>query len=256
MIHLITLSGNSSRFISKGYPHKSLVKVNGKSAIDIFVDGFTDFNDYKSIFLCRSQDLESTPLKNEILKKCPLAKVLGIEKNNLGPVYSISKVFDQIQDSTPITITYIDSVQKDSLKSIKDTFEECDGGILVHGFDNPHWRSNKYYCLVRHDEDMRCTEVSEKYNFNNFDFNDAHGCCGSNGTYYIKDSSLMKEYFLKLMKDKKTVNGEYYVTQIFQEMISDGLNVKVKYTPYVSFGIPEDVEDYIFWENWFESVGR
>lgn len=252
MIHLITLSGNSERFISKGYAHKSLVDINGCSAIEIFVNNIKDFNDYKTFFLCRNEDLSFTKLKSEIKKHCPKANILGINKNKKGPVYSISKILDVIPDNDKILITYIDSIQKECLKNVEEYFLGCDGGLLVHDLKHPHWRNNQYYCLVRHNKNLICSEVIEKYNFSGLNFSKSKNCCGSNGTYYVKTGEMMKKYFHYLLSHKKTINGEYYVTQIFQEMINDGLKVKAKYTPYASFGIPEDVEDFKFWQKWFQ----
>ena len=163
----------------------------------------------------------------------------------------ISNIIDKIPDNDDILITYIDSIQQDSIKNIMRAFTGADGGLTIHNLKHPHWRNNKYYCFVRHDENNICKEVIEKYNFNNLDMNNSPGRAGSSGCYYFSSGKLMKEYFIKLMTEKRTVNSEYYVTQPFQEMIVDGLSVKAHYCPYVSFGIPEDVEDYVFWDNWF-----
>jgi len=252
MIHLITLSGNSDRFISLGYNHKALLDIDGKTSLEVFINEWEDFNEYDTIFLCRNEDLEITNLKNNILKCCPNANIFGIDRNTNGPVFSISKIFEHIPDGESILITYIDSIQRESIKNIKATFKDCDGGLLVHDLQHPHWRGNKYYCLVKHDDDNNCLEVIEKYNFNNLDFRNAKGCSGSSGSYYVKDTALMKKYFSKLMEEKRTVNEEYYVTQIFQDMIADGLKVKAMYSPYITLGTPEEVEDFLFWKRWFK----
>tara|TARA_B100002019_G_C21274251_1_gene604292 strand:- start:7221 stop:8030 length:810 start_codon:yes stop_codon:yes gene_type:complete len=269
MKHVITLSGNSKRFTAKGYPHKSLLNINGKTSIEVFIDLIPDFHDYETIFLCRNEDLESTDLEKEI-KKHSNGKAIGIESNQLGPLYSLTNIHDNLLDDEDLLITYIDAPQKLNITNMLSTFSDVDGGLTSHNLHNPHWRNNKYYCFVRHDGEFNCQEVIEKYNFENIflDLNqnfdllglsksyfskpDLSNCGGSNGSYYFKTGKIFKDYSNSLMSQNKTVNGEYYVTQLYQEMIADGLKVKLYECPYVSFGIPEDVEDYIFWQNWFK----
>ena len=251
MIHLVTLSGNSERFTQKGMKHKALCKIDGIPAIKHFIDLFTDFNEFDTIFLCRNQDLENTVIKETITSYAKNSIILGIDKNNLGPVYSISKVFNAIPDDPPILITYIDALQKVSLSEIQNNFKNYDGGLTVHDFKNPHWRNNKNYCLVKHDDNLNTKSILEKFDFSYFDFSQTN-CAGSTGSYYFSSGSLMKKYFNKLIDNRIFVNGEYYVTQALDEMIKDGLNVKSAYHPYVSLGIPEDVNDYEFWVKWFK----
>ena len=61
----------------------------------------------------------------------------------------------------------------------------------------------------------------------------------------------MKQYFNFLMQENISVNKEFYVTQAIEHMVKHGLKVKAYKCPYVALGVPEDVEDYIFWERWF-----
>ena len=117
MKHIITLSGNSKRFTDKGYPHKSLLDINGKSSLKEFIDLIPDFHDYETIFLCRNDDLQRTALKQEI-KKHSDGQILGIESNKLGPLYSVSQIIDYIPDEEELIVTYIDSLQKTSLQKM------------------------------------------------------------------------------------------------------------------------------------------
>ena len=251
MIHLVTLSGNSERFIQKGMDHKALCLINETPAIKHFIDLFTDFEEFETIFLCRDEDLETTKLKETISVYDSHAKVFGIKKNSLGPVYSISKIFDKIPDDTPILITYVDALQKASLKDIYFNFKDYEGGLTVHDFKNPHWRNNKNYCLVKHDDELNTESILEKFDFSYFDFSQTN-CAGSTGSYYFSSGLLMKKYFNKLIDDRIFVNGEHYVTQALDEMIKDNITVKSAYYPYVSLGVPEDLSDYEFWVKWFK----
>ena len=268
MKHIITVSGSSNRFTSKGYPHKAILDIDGQKSTEVLAEYIQDFYDHETLFLCRNEDLKG-PLK-EIIKGVNGVAV-GIEPNTLGPLFSLQNIHSLISDSDDLLITYIDSIQKLNISNLREACKDFDGGLTTHGLEHPHWRHNQYYCFVRHDGNDNCIEVIEKYNFKNI-FIDAdipiemlgvsstyhskpgelNNCRGSNGSYYFKSGSLFKNYSNELIRKKKTVNGEYYVTQLYQEMIGDGLKIKTYDCPYVSFGIPEDVEDYLFWKGWFK----
>ena len=255
MIHLITLSGNSKRFTDNGYPHKAVTDINGMSMVGTFVNSFKYFNDYESIFLCRQEDLENYKIKDEIHKYCKDACVLTIPHNNLGPIYSIRQIFSELDDDQPILVSYIDTLQGTTIRDMVKAFDGYDGGMTVHDFKNPHWRSNSYYCLVEHDENLNVTNVREKHSFTEEDFADANKG-GSSGNYFFRRCSTMKEYFNFLIDKDIKVNNEFYVTQAVEHMVKDGLKVKAYKCPYVALGVPRDVEDYIFWMRWFDDFNR
>jgi bifunctional N-acetylglucosamine-1-phosphate-uridyltransferase/glucosamine-1-phosphate-acetyltransferase GlmU-like protein len=249
---MITLSGNSERFKRKNLGHKALCMVERETMVSHFVKSFSDFQDYESVFVCRDQDLKETALRDEITRCAKGAAVYGIEKNDLGPVYSISKIFDRLPDTEPILVSYVDTLQNTSLAQIELDFKNFEGGLSVHDFNNPHWRTNQSYCLVRHDEDMRVKEIIEKFDFSDFDFGEVGGA-GSSGNYYFSSGSLMKNEFNKLLQNRYSVNGEYYVTQALGEIVKNKAAVKCSYYPYVALGVPEDLADYEFWIKWFKN---
>ena len=249
--HIITLSGNSKRFTEKGYKHKSLCEMNGETTIEKFVKSWGDFNNprYDNIFLCRDEDLDN--LKDEVNKVAPDSSLIGIPKNDGGPVYSIRKIFDKIEDDKPVLISYIDTLQKTSLDEMLTYFEGSDAGMTVHDFQNPHWRTSRSYCLVEADPLMNVTYVQEKYPFTDLDFKNPK-MYGSSGNYFFKNGILMKSAFLYLMGNDIRVNNEFYVTQAVEAMVEEGQSVKSYLCPYAALGVPEDLEDYAFWERWHD----
>jgi ADP-glucose pyrophosphorylase len=198
-IHIVTLSGNSERFVKMGYPHKALCKVNKSTTLELFISCWGDFHQYETIFLCRSHDLKNTNLKNEITRLAPGSKIFGVEVNHNGPVYSISKIFSHIKDAEPVLISYIDTLQKTSISEMMSKLYDLDGGLTVHDFKNPHWRTNKNYCLVETNQNMKVTKVVEKYNFEKKDFS-CPNKYGSSGNYFFKNGQIMKHYFNNLMQ--------------------------------------------------------
>jgi hypothetical protein len=250
MQHIITLSGSSSRFTKVGLPHKALCQIGGVPAIGHFVKMFPDFDDFETIFLCRSEDVETTNLSDIIREYAPYAKILSISSNTLGPVYSIMQIKDYIDKNKGVFVSYIDTLQKLYLRDIMCLCSDFDGGITYHDFSNPHWRNNKSYCLVSHSHRL-ATDIIEKYDFSNFDFN-TENCGGSSGGYYFKTGGMMLEYFQSLLNSSYRVNNEAYVTMAMKLMIEDGKSIRCLKYPYASLGTPEDMSDYSFWNEWFK----
>jgi bifunctional N-acetylglucosamine-1-phosphate-uridyltransferase/glucosamine-1-phosphate-acetyltransferase GlmU-like protein len=218
--------------------------------METFIKSFSDFNDYETIFLCRNIDLKSTPLKEVIEQHAVNYKILGIEKNNLGPVYSVSNIFEHLPDDRPLLLSYIDTLQRTTIKGLINSFHGYDGGMTIHDFKNPHWRTSKSYCLVECDDNFNATNVVEKYDFKDEDFLDKHKF-GSSGNYYFKSGALLKKYFNFILENNIKVNNEFYVTQAIEYMIKNKLRLKAYLCPYAALGSPEDLEDYSFWMRWF-----
>jgi bifunctional N-acetylglucosamine-1-phosphate-uridyltransferase/glucosamine-1-phosphate-acetyltransferase GlmU-like protein len=252
MIHLVTLSGNSKRFTDRGYDHKALCDINGSTMVEVFVESWGDFHEHDNVFLCRDEDLGSGKLRQEIIRVAPDSRIFGIETNTGGPIYSISKIFDKLDDDQAILVSYIDTLQKTSIKKMLNDFEGYDAGMTIHNFKNPHWRNGKSYCLVEFNDDMNVTNVVEKHPFTDEDFLDKRKS-GSSGNYYFKSCATMKRYFKLLINNNIKVNDEFYVTQAIEHMVKDGLNVKAHLCPYAALGVPEDLEDYAFWDRWHET---
>lgn len=105
MIHLVTLSGNSKRFTDRGYDHKALCDINGSTMVEVFVESWGDFHEHDNVFLCRDEDLGSGKLRQEIIRVAPDSRIFGIETNTGGPIYSISKIFDKLDDDQAILVS-------------------------------------------------------------------------------------------------------------------------------------------------------
>jgi dTDP-glucose pyrophosphorylase len=188
------------------------------------------------------------PLERAILdlKK---SKICSIPKNTLGPVYSISHAFDHIPDDEEVVISYCDLTQIWDF----DTFlEHCrnsnsDGCLVTHVGFHPHKLYNQSFAFLTVDGD-NVKFVHEKKPIKDVSPSEP----ASNGIYYFKSGKLMKQYFNKLMTEKVSVNGEYYVTLPYNLMIRDGLKVTHYNTDsYICLGTPADV---ICFESWINII--
>ena len=77
-------------------------------------------------------------------------------------------------------------------------------------------------------------------------------CYQSSGTYYFNNGSIIKIYFQKLIDNGLVINGEYYVSLVFNKLKEAGLDVYIYNIPYfLQWGTPEDLEEYLYWSDYF-----
>ena len=68
---------------------------------------FPDVKDEDFLFIVRKEDLSTNGIESAIVSS-KMSKIVAIDKNNLGPVYSISNAFDSIPDNEEVIISYCD----------------------------------------------------------------------------------------------------------------------------------------------------
>jgi bifunctional N-acetylglucosamine-1-phosphate-uridyltransferase/glucosamine-1-phosphate-acetyltransferase GlmU-like protein len=99
----------------------------------------------------------------------------------------------------------------------------------------------------------RVLEVREKACFTDNRENEY----ASSGSYYFRSRKLTKDYFRKAKDSGVTVNGEFYVSLVYNPMIADGLDVRVYEIPFfLQWGTPQDLEDYQYWHRLFHRMAR
>ena len=76
----------------------------------------------------------------------------------------------------------------------------------------------------------------------------------SNGTYYFKNGKILKKYFKQCIVEDNNVNGEFYVSMVYNQMIEDCLHVEVfEIDKMLQLGTPYDLRIYQQWMHYFEN---
>ena len=243
------MSGLGKRFVEKGYTDpKPLIQVDGKPIIQHIIELFPGETDIHCI--CNKIHIETTNMKN-ILENLG-AKVHVIDQHSLGPVYAVSNIFNIINDDEEVIISYCDYGTVWDYKSFRESCELVDGIIPSYKGFHPHmlWKDN--YAFLRLEGDY-VAEVREKEPFTE----DRMSEFASNGTYYFKRGDYVKKYFQQLMDKAIQKNGEYYVSLVYNEMITDGLKiVPFEIKKMLQWGTPRDLEEYLAWSKHFKHLAK
>ena len=243
------MSGSGNRFLKAGYADpKPLIKVNGRPIIEYVIDLFPDEDDF--IFICRDEHLRTTNMREVLLNLKPNAKIIEVEPAKLGPVYAVSKAFEFIADDEPVIVNYCDFFMDWDYTDFKLKVQEsqCDGNVVSYIGFHPHLlHTENYYASTKIDSEGNMIEIKEKFSYTQ----DKMKSPQSGGTYYFRKGEYVKKYFTQFLNEGVCLNGEYYVSLVYNLLKRDGLKIHVydKVKHFCQWGTPEDLKEYLYWES-------
>ena len=222
------MAGKSQRFINEGYiTKKYALPLWGETVLHWVLKPFAK-NLIEKIIFVGLEDLDDKYLSNECsrlgIKDYEIIKLIHETKGQAETVYLGTLKHEA--DMERLYIFNIDTVLKEF--NYVSSSDDTDGYIDVTTVDGDHWS------FANIDQSDRVLEVAEKIRISDW--------C-SNGLYYFKKLSYFRESYLMTEKEKKTINGEYYIAPLFNELIRGGRVVKVRkmsHTNMVSCGTPAE----------------
>jgi len=245
---IIPMSGMGRRFTDAGYTQpKPLINVDGKPIIEHVVNLFPGETNFT--FICNSIHLRETDMANVLKDIAPQGEIISIDPHKKGPVYAVLKIVDRINDADEVIVNYCDfSKYWDYNNFLQDTRKrQADGAIAAYKGFHPHMLGSDNYAFIR-DKDRWMLQIKEKEPFTN----NRMAEYASDGTYYFRKGAFVKKYFKQLIEKDINVNGEYYVSLVFNLLKSDGLSVSIYEIEHMlQWGTPRDLEEYQIWSNYF-----
>lgn len=248
---IIPLSGIGRRFLEAGYKDpKPLILVDGKPMIHHVIDLFPGETEF--FFICNDQHLETTSMREVLLKKVPGAKIFSVPvTNRQGPVDAVMQIANSIDDNDEVIVSYCDYGTQWDYKGFLESMHnhKADGGVACYTGFHPHMLGTDHYAYCKH-QDMIIQEIQEKKPFTS----DKMSEYASNGTYYFRTGALMKEAFQTLMDRRLSLNNEYYVSMAMNMLIEKGLQLRIfEIEKMLQWGTPVDLEEYQQWSDYFHT---
>lgn len=247
---IIPLSGIGKRFIDAGYNiPKPLILIDNIPMIEHVINLFSNENNF--IFICNDKHLKETNMREILEKKVPSCKIVEVSVNDRkGPVYAVLQAYNYIDDNDEIIVSYCDYGTEwnynDFLNKVHSS--NVDGAIPSYIGFHPHMLGSDHYAYIQH-ENMFLKKIQEKKPFTN----DKMCEYASNGTYYFKSGALLKKYFKMLIDNNININGEYYVSMVYNLLVEDNLKVLIyEIDKMLQWGTPYDLEVYNMWSSYFK----
>lgn len=249
---VIPMSGVGARFLEAGYKDpKPLIDVDGHPMISHVLSLFPGVKDVH--FVCNDLHLRSTQMREVLTTLCPSGTVHSVSVDNRrGPVDAVMQISNFIANEKEVIVSYCDygSVWdfNEFLSYIRS--RKSDGSIACYTGFHPHMLGRDNYAFLRVDG-HRVLEVKEKEPFTS----DRMSEFASNGTYYFRTGELLKKYFSRTVERGPVINGEFYVSVVYNHMIKDNLNVSLfPVDMMLQWGTPYDLEVYKGWSRYFADV--
>ena len=246
------MSGFGERFREAGYTvPKPLIEVDGKSIIAHVVDMFPGEENFT--FICNEDHVNNKEFRlSETLSSIsPKGNIVSIKPHKLGPVHAVMQTASSINDNEPVIVNYCDFTCYWDYPRFKEFVNEqsLDGSIPSYKDFHPHTLWSNYYAYLKLNDEGFVAEIQEKEPFTK----EPQKEFASSGTYYFRDGKMMKEYFQECINTDLKVNGEYYVSMVYQNMIRDRLRIKpYNLEHFMQWGTPRDLKDYVYWSNIFK----
>jgi NDP-sugar pyrophosphorylase family protein len=249
---IIPMSGLSSRFSDVGYSiPKYLIEVDGRKVIEHIVNLYPE--DTKFVFIINDKHKQETNIIEVLDKLVDRKEIITIPRHKKGPVFSVSEFDHLIDDEEEVIVNYCDfSIYWDyrHFKSFLDA-TECDGCVICYTGFHPHMLGSDNYAFCRTDENNKILEVREKQPFTDNKMSEF----ASAGNYYFRKGSYIKKYFKQLIDEDIDINGEYYVSLIYNLLVRDNLTSLVYEVPYMlQWGTPFDLDVYNSWSNYYRKA--
>ena len=242
---IIPMAGLGQRFVDAGYKKpKPFIEVAGQKIIDRIVNMFDE--DDEMIFICNERHLQTNETESYLQGIKRGCTILSVPQHTKGPVFTVMPHLDNIHDDEEVIVCYCDNPYLWDYEDFKKyvTENKVEGCILTHSGFHPHRLSSTYmaYCKTEGDS---LVEIKEKEPYTDDHMNEH----ASTGTYYFSKGSYIKKYFQAAIDNEvKHTNGEYYVTLVYNLMVTDRLDVRIYDTDHVTvFGTPDEVENYEAW---------
>ena len=248
---IIPMSGIGKRFIDAGYEKtKSLIDVDGYPIIKHVVDLFPGVKNV--IFICNDIHLKQTNMRKVLNDISPNCRIFEVANNTKGPINAIHQIFDFIDDNKQTIVSYCDYGTYWNFENFISYVNEknLDGAIPCYTGFHPHMLGSDNYAFCK-ENNMELIQIKEKEPFTDNKMNEY----ASNGTYYFKSGHLLKEYSQKLIDLDININGEYYVSLLYNLLVNDGLKVGIfEIENMLQWGTPYDLENYKGWSKYFSNI--
>jgi NDP-sugar pyrophosphorylase family protein len=251
---IIPMSGMSNRFTDAGYTiPKYLIEVDGKRVIQHIVDLYPKNCEF--IFIINDKHKKDTDIVNILDKLVDKKEIVTISRHKKGPVFTVSEFQHLIDDDEQVIINYCDFSMYWDYRHFKKFVDEtgCDGCVVCYTGFHPHMlgSDNYAFCSCELNDKNKIVAIREKQPFTD----DKMSEFASTGTYYFKKGSYVKKYFKQLIDEDFNINGEYYVSLVYNLLIRDGLDNRVYEIPYMlQWGTPFDLDVYISWSNYYRKA--
>ena len=249
---LVPMAGEGLRFKKDGYKTpKPLVDISGKPMVVQAINDLPKAN--KHIFLCRKDHIEQYQIDKTLRDNYSNTKIVKVDKLTEGQACTCLLAEGSVDMENPLLIGACDNGMLWNMNKFIDLVSNPKVGALIITFRHSFMvqRNPKAYGWVKIDKNENVVKVSCKIPISNNPLND-HAIVGS---FYFKKAKYFFEGAKQMIKKNIRINNEFYVDTVMNELIENGLKVKVfEIDKYICWGAPDDLRTYEYWQKYFDNA--
>lgn len=251
-ITLIPLAGRGSRFKKLDYKDpKPLIEVSGKPMIIQAANSLP--NSQNQIFVTLKEHLKNHPLEKIIKSEFKKAKIISIDEVTKGQAITCSMGLKDVDINSPLLIAATDNGMMFDHDKYQKLIENKNVDAIIFTFRHHVSSKNnpQMYGWVKTDKKNNAKKISVKVPISNNPYED-HAIVG---TFWFKKVQYYNQGLQNLLKKKITINNEYYIDSLMDELIKLGFNVKVfEVNDYICWGTPDDYKTFVYWQSFFHKT--
>jgi dTDP-glucose pyrophosphorylase len=234
---LIPLGGKSPLFDESTYPFpKPLIEINGKPMIERVLNDYLKIRSPKKfIFVLKSEDCDKYHLDKVLnLLADNACQIIRLSGETKGAACSALMAIEHINTDEELIISNGDQVIEEDFNNVLKTFRDknADGGVIC--FESVHPK----FSYARLDQNSRIIETAEKSPISKN---------AIAGFYYYKHGRLFVESAIAMIEHDVNVNGNYYISPTYNELVLGGSNLQVHQiapAQYHLFYSPQKIKEY------------
>lgn len=212
---LFPLAGIGQRFLAEGYVQtKPLIHAGKKTIIEWSLDSVKHDPNLNIIFTVRKDQCIINGLDSYLKQIVPNCKIFKLDRPSNGSLETVALTARALSIKGPLFIHTSDIVLPepvDLMKIFKD--DNIEAATYTFKANNPSYS----YCKCKDDNPEFIDSMIEK---------EIVSQVANVGIYCFKSTELFMKYADQIFTSKKKMNGEYYISSIYDNLIKDGNKVK------------------------------
>jgi glucose-1-phosphate thymidylyltransferase len=186
---------------------KPLMQVAGKAMLDYVIEDALSINPEELIFIV---GYKRESIKKHVLEKYPnVKKRFIVQKKRDGDGSAVRLGLEDIKEDSELLIIFGDTLIDFSLKNALKNRKNVDGIVFGMEVEDP-----RHYGVINLDKNNNIVSIEEKPE-------KPKSNIAIIGTYYFKSLQEVKLLLNFFYKKQETINGEYKIAQVLQELVKN-----------------------------------
>ena len=250
---ILPMAGAGSRFTQKNYKNpKPLIPVNGSPMIIQAVKCLPQTS--QKIFICLEKHIEQYAIDKLLLDKYSNTIIEPINEITQGQACTCEIGINKhlVGEDNSILISACDNGVYYNTEKYQQILDDVSVDIIVWSFRNncaSNVNPNMYAWMEVDDDDYIKSVSCKNFDCLKHDIKKSHVIIG---TFFFRKSKYFTYGLKELYEKNIRTNGEFYVDDVINVNIKQGLKIKVfEVDNYICWGTPDDYETYVYWQNFF-----